>query len=84
MTSAEFAEIIAYMRVESIGERRKDLRAALHCLRVCLSNGAKIDDVNEFVNNFMPDFWKPEPTEQELIDKTMQYFERMRILANGK
>ena len=67
MTSREFAEWMAYNRVDPIGNIRGDLQSGIIASTIYNINRGKGKVLS--ASDFMPDFSKPKPT---LLEKFMQ------------
>lgn len=72
ISSAEFAEWMAYDRLEPIGPRRADLNAAIIAASVYNARRTKRSDKVADPKQFMPTYWKPEPepaTAEEMFEQ---------------
>lgn len=70
--SHEFAEWLAYDRLEPIGPRRADLNAAIIAAAVFNARRSKRSDKVADPRDFLPKYWEPpaEPaTPEELFEK---------------
>ncbi len=72
MTSSEFAEWIAYSRVEPFGERRADQRAWLQVGALANAMGGAGTDLSAI----LPEFTPPETPEQ-VAQRIHDFFEKM-------
>jgi hypothetical protein len=80
--SAEFAEWIAYHRIEPFGELRSDYRSALLCDVICKMHGTKQKTkAEDFLLNFEPTVRKVQSVEE--MKNALRNTLRAQGLING-